>query len=970
MKKILTGIFTTSMCLACLSACGKNDVKYDVEGAADFLDSIYVEQIVDGRVDYDVLNSISFQGGNYTVEWSVDVTDGVKLVKGDKSTKVDVNEASDKDIDYVLTAKVSDPKGNSAEVKFYATLLKAKALIPVEITAKPVEGQAYKLYVYNNDSKTDCYFAGGYQATFYLNSVEDYEDEACVDIFVEYVEGSDTLFNMYFEHSLDGKQYVGIRENWNTKKGYWAYNPVIASEPVSQFEYSETHKTIITTVPACSEDKEDAEQDTTKTIYWGNSGSTYTSIGGVEIEDFGKEGYVANLVTMESAKDVPVADKIAFEKDALQLDDSYTGAQEVSVLTNGKRYPDVQITWAVQGDNVAYADGKLTITAPSAQTTVKVTATLAIGETKDTKEFTLTLKPAIVVPEAGSTLTISEAVALGEKFEKDTYTEGRYYVTGVVSNVANTTYGNLYIKDADGNELYVYGLADEDGNRYDAMATKPVVGDTITVYGSIGKYNSAQMKNATMTAYTAGDGTVPGTPTLTTPEEIVNALYALTNGQSLTGPFTVTGKITALDSYSNPTIVVEGLEDKPIYCYRLVVDSNVGDTITVTAGSMKNYNGTYEFMDCTLVTDGGEEGGDVTPPAGGDTPTEIATLTIPEANELGATKAHNTYTSEKYYVSGIVTSIYNTQYGNMYIVDENGNQLNVYGTYNADGSVAFSSMEVKPQVGEVVKLLTALGSYSNAPQAKDAWIVEISTATDAQKIAIEKAALSVAESVNGARELELDVAGSLYSDVAIAWEVTAGVEIATYANGILAITNPEADTTVTVKAILSVGEASVEVSYNIAVAHKEAVSGEETLATFTFGANGSAAHVDGSDLGASKTYSENGYDLELTSMSKVYGPAYDATGNSCIKLGTSSKTATLSFTVADDVDKVIINIAGYKAATSTNLTINGTSYSVKTASNNGEYTAIEIDTSTTKTITLTTVTYRAMIDSIVFIGIN
>ena len=1143
MKKLFAGIFATVLGLSCFSACNllnNKNVTYDVEGAADLLDATYVDQIVDGREDYDLLNTISFNNASYSVEWSVEAESGVVLVKGEETTKVDVDQAATADVDYILTATVSDPNGNTATVKFYATLLKAKALIPVEITEKPVEGQKYKLYVYNNDAKKDCYFAGGIQSRFYLNSVEDYEDETCVDVYVEYVTDSDTLFNLYFNHKSDGKQYVGIKENWNSTKGYWAYNPVIAGEPVSQFEYSTEYKTIVTTVAACSVDEETAEQDTTKTIFWGNSGGTYTSIGGVdvsEIDDKSFTGYVANLVTMESAKDVPAKEKVAFEKDALQLKDTYTGAQEISVLTNGKRYPDVQIAWAVTGDNIAYADGKLTITAPTAETTVKATATFTLGETTDTKEFTITLKPALDLPAANSTLTIPEANALGAKFEKDTYSEDKYYVTGIVKSIVKEDYGNLYIQDEDGNEFYIYGLYDEAGARYDAMDPKPVVGDTITVWGRIGKYSSAQMKNATMTAYTAGNGTLPEGPSYTTPEEILNALYGLADGQSLSGEFTLTGKITAKDNYNNPTIVVEGFENKPVYCYKLKVDNAIGDTITVTAKSMKNYGGTYEFMDCTLVTDsqggeggnegtepetpalpegaitvsiadyaaannwanstlyseltnenftvklsvetfneqygqntgkyytgnsswrvyqnevpsivitaaegksivsviityavkntgvlvqgetqiesdavvtvnaasitfsvgnttdvtngniqitaisvvidgevtppaGGEDGGEVTPPEGGEDggeTTEIQTLTIPEANALASTKAHDTYTEEKYYVSGIVSSIYNTTYGNMYIVDENNNTLNVYGTYDADGSNRFDAMAAQPTVGQVVKLLTVLGAYNSAPQAKNAWIVEVSDASDAQKVAIEKATLSVADTVNGARDLEIAIHGAMYSDVAIAWEVTAGNDVATYADGVLSIQNPAADTTVTVKATLSIANETAEVSFNIAVAHKEAMSGEETLATFTFGANGSAEHKDGSDLGATKTYTENGYDLALTGMSKVYAPAYDATGNSCIKLGTSKLTGTLSFTVANDVDKVIINIAGYKAATSTNLTINGQSYNVTTASNNGEYTAITIDTSTTKTITLTTVTYRAMIDSIVFIGIN
>ena len=145
------------------------------------------------------------------------------------------------------------------------------------------------------------------------------------------------------------------------------------------------------------------------------------------------------------------------------------------------------------------------------------------------------------------------------------------------------------------------------------------------------------------------------------------------------------------------------------------------------------------------------------------------------------------------------------------------------------------------------------------------------------------------------------------------------------------------------------------------------IENADVVATFDFGANGSAAHVDGSDLGTSKSYTADGYTLALSGMSKVYGPAYDAKGNSAIKLGTSSKTATFTFTVADDVNYVAIYAAQYKANTS-KVSVNGTAYTLSSASNNGEYDVIALDTSSTKTITFATVSggVRCMINTIEF----
>ena len=103
----------------------------------------------------------------------------------------------------------------------------------------------------------------------------------------------------------------------------------------------------------------------------------------------------------------------------------------------------------------------------------------------------------VMPPEADSVLTIPQANALGMAHAEKTYTTGKYYVTGVIVSIENTTYGNIYIEDAEGNRFYLYGLY-VNGTRYDAMEDQPHIGQTITVYGIIGTYTGTdpQMKNA------------------------------------------------------------------------------------------------------------------------------------------------------------------------------------------------------------------------------------------------------------------------------------------------------------------------------------------------------------------------------------------------------------------------------------------------------------------------------------------
>ena len=109
---------------------------------------------------------------------------------------------------------------------------------------------------------------------------------------------------------------------------------------------------------------------------------------------------------------------------------------------------------------------------------------------------------------------------------------------------------------------------------------------------------------------------------LTTPEEIVEAAYALGAGETLSRAYTLTGTVTSIDTaysakYGNISVymAVEGMENYPILCYRLKNGSGVpsgagveilrvNDTVTVT-GILTNYvkNGVsiIEFKaDCTL----------------------------------------------------------------------------------------------------------------------------------------------------------------------------------------------------------------------------------------------------------------------------------------------------------------------------------------------------------------------------------
>lgn len=172
-------------------------------------------------------------------------------------------------------------------------------------------------------------------------------------------------------------------------------------------------------------------------------------------------------------------------------------------------------------------------------------------------------------------------------------------LTGVVSEIPTAwsdEYGNITVNlDFDGRVLQCYRLSGEG-------AKDIQVGDTITVVGTIKNYKGLIEfdKGCKMVANDAY-GSVKN----------ILAAYKVQENEKLETAMTVTGTISTIDTawsddYQNitVTIVVPGLEDYPLMCYRLsgegAKDLAVGDVITVT-GFIKNYKGTIEFdAGCTL----------------------------------------------------------------------------------------------------------------------------------------------------------------------------------------------------------------------------------------------------------------------------------------------------------------------------------------------------------------------------------
>lgn len=211
-------------------------------------------------------------------------------------------------------------------------------------------------------------------------------------------------------------------------------------------------------------------------------------------------------------------------------------------------------------------------------------------------------------------ITIPAANELGNTFEKGQYTEDKKIITGEITEIQNSKYGNVVIKDADGNSILVYGLYSSNGaTRYDSMATQPAVGDIITVLGVIGKYNDPQMKDGWLIAHTVApeedtEGTegTEGTeatdaPEIDTPED-TNAPEGTVAPEGTNTP--------EVDTPENPgdeatayTMQMVKTDNVPLYfngstadaTYRLATTTNAAEAVQVYLEAVDGVEGAYRL---------------------------------------------------------------------------------------------------------------------------------------------------------------------------------------------------------------------------------------------------------------------------------------------------------------------------------------------------------------------------------------
>jgi len=343
----------------------------------------------------------------------------------------------------------------------------------------------------------------------------------------------------------------------------------------------------------------------------------------------------------------------------------------------------------------------------------------------------------------------------------DVQSPNEVYVKGKISKIADAgtfseggTFGNatFYISD-DGtpnNEFYCYRILYLGNKKFQSGQTDIKVGDEVIICGQLMNYRGNTPETVSGKAYlyslngkTDGGDTPPGpsgeakgTGTLDDPYNALGAANAVkdltwtsnTEYQS-TGDVYIKGKISRIankgtftegGTYGNASFYIsdDGKEANEFYCFRVLylgnkkfeegqTDIKVGDEVVVY-GQLMNYQGnTPETVagKAYLYSLNGSGGG-------GDTPGgEIKAMTI------AAYLAEPVSTTQWYELTGTVSNIANTTYGNFDLTDDSG-KVYVYGlcaTKVEKNDKSFASLDIKE--GDNITIITLRSEHNGSPQA-------------------------------------------------------------------------------------------------------------------------------------------------------------------------------------------------------------------------------------------------------------
>ena len=356
-----------------------------------------------------------------------------------------------------------------------------------------------------------------------------------------------------------------------------------------------------------------------------------------------------------------------------------------------------------------------------------------------------------------------------------------YQVKGVCTSIANTTYGNWYLKDDTG-EIYIYGTLDKNGKEKNFLSLGLEVGDEVIVQGPKTTHGSTvELVNVTVIAINKSlikvDSTyVGGVASNELPLEGGElTAYVTCKGQGVTVDIPEDAKewlsISAIKNGGsevvfkaapntggdrNTTVIFKTTDGKKEYSSQMTIAQKgaivpltvaefnakeVGDAQYRLTGLVTKVDdaaaGKYYISDYTGQVYVYKASGEVslndvvtivgkhaefkgTPQVGSGKLEEVCASAEPiSLADFNAAADDN---DKLYVLTGKIVEIVNDKYGNVYIEDENGEKVYLYGVYG-DWTGENKQYFIKDNgiaVGDTITVVTIKTSHNDAPQGKNA----------------------------------------------------------------------------------------------------------------------------------------------------------------------------------------------------------------------------------------------------------
>ena len=284
-----------------------------------------------------------------------------------------------------------------------------------------------------------------------------------------------------------------------------------------------------------------------------------------------------------------------------------------------------------------------------------------------------------------------------------------YLVTGTVTAIANTTYGNWYLNDGTG-EVYVYGTLDKDGKTKNFSSLGIEMGDVVTVSGPKTTYNgTVELVDVTV-------------------HKIVKALLKIDETETTVGvegkEFEVKvaykGNGAFFDIADDAKSWISYVETKYIAGQKTIFEQNPADTAVMKFIAAPNTGDSRKGV-ITFSSYSGKNSTDIaytvkqdafTLPKGKnpDDPFTVAEA-IAKCQEIGTTTD-----GETYYAKGKISKIeeMSTSYGNAtFLISDNGgeeNSMKVYRAKNVGNEKFITGDEINE--GDEVVIVGKLKNYN------------------------------------------------------------------------------------------------------------------------------------------------------------------------------------------------------------------------------------------------------------------